>query len=171
MAAHAASHGISVTRRMPASSFLISSSEPSSDFIMSSFPLLDFGTDKDPGELKLPHCQSVPLCQLLKAEKGRYYPLLDHSVQLAIDICDCIYTFHRVGYLHRDLHSMNNLFLPPGKAENTECAKYPRIVGFAGGRENHHDAFTHGPEGLPTLITIRNLFGVRHAIARSLTTI
>jgi hypothetical protein len=82
---------------MPATFFLISSSESSSEFIIFSFSLLDFGANKDLGELKLPHCESVPLCQLLKAEKGRYDPLLDHSFQLAFDICDYIYTFHKAG--------------------------------------------------------------------------
>ncbi|EXL66196.1 serine/threonine protein kinase [Fusarium oxysporum f. sp. conglutinans race 2 54008] len=102
-------------------------------------------------DLPQPEAQPVTLYRLLGAEKGRYRPLLDHRFQLAFDICECIYTFHRVGWLHRNLHSMNVLFFPSKKAENTEWAKHPRIVGFAGGRENHPDAFTHGPDENPHL--------------------
>jgi serine/threonine protein kinase len=99
--------------------------------------------------LPQPEAQQVTLYQLIRAEKGRYRPLLDHRFQLAFDICECIYAFHRVGWLHRNLHSMNVLFFPSKEAENTAWAQHPRIVGFAGGRENYLDAFTHGPEEDP----------------------
>ncbi|KAF4459116.1 kinase domain-containing [Fusarium albosuccineum] len=101
--------------------------------------------------LPRPDAQPVTLHRLLSAEKGRYRPLLDHRFRLASDICECIYTFHKVGWLHRNLHSMNVLFFPPKNAENTEWARDPRVVGFAGGRENHLDAFTHGPDENPNL--------------------
>lgn len=78
--------------------------------------------------------------------KSSYRPPLEYRFRLAFDICQCIYTFHKVGWLHRNLHSMNILFFPPEGAENAKWAKEPRIFGFAGSRENRLDSFTHGPD-------------------------
>ncbi|KAH7117524.1 kinase domain-containing protein [Dactylonectria macrodidyma] len=88
----------------------------------------------------------VTLHRLLNAPRGRYRPVLEYRFRLAFDICQCIYTFHKVGWLHRSLHSMNVLFFPLQEAEDVEYAKEPRIVGFAGSRENRLDSFTYGPE-------------------------
>ncbi|KAM6513261.1 hypothetical protein FALCPG4_015708 [Fusarium falciforme] len=87
----------------------------------------------------------VTLHRLLSAPRGRYRPVLEYRFRLAFDICQCIYTFHKVGWLHRSLHSMNVLFFPLQEAEDVEYAKEPRIIGFAGSRENRLDSFTYGP--------------------------
>jgi len=90
--------------------------------------------------------QPVTLHRLLSAAKSPFRPLLEYRFRLAFDICRCIYTFHKIGWLHRNLHSMNVLFFPPEGAKNAELAKEPRILGFARSRENRLDSFTHGPE-------------------------
>ncbi len=88
--------------------------------------------------------QPVTLHKLLGAG-STHRPPLELRFQLAFDICQCIYTFHKVGWLHRNLHSMNVLFFPPKEAENVEWAREPRIFGFAGSRENRLDTFSYGP--------------------------
>ncbi|EJP61143.1 protein kinase domain-containing protein [Beauveria bassiana ARSEF 2860] len=93
----------------------------------------------------------VTLHQLLKAPKGMYRPLLEQRFRLAADICRCIYKFHQVGRLHRNLHSMNVLFFPREKTENAKWATEPRILGFASSRENDSDAFTCGPDDIGQL--------------------
>ncbi|KAM6513272.1 hypothetical protein FALCPG4_015715 [Fusarium falciforme] len=97
-------------------------------------------------DLPLQGTQPVTLHGLLSAARSPYRPLLEYRFQLAFDICQCIYTFHKVGWLHRNLHSMNVLFFPPKGAKNAEWAKEPRILGFAGSRENQLDAVTLGPD-------------------------
>lgn len=97
-------------------------------------------------ELPLPREKLFTLHQLLSAPKSPYRPLLECRFQLAFDICQCIFTFHKVGWLHRNLHSMNILFFPSDGAEKAQWAKKPRIVGFAGSRESALNSFTHGPE-------------------------
>ncbi|GAB1319486.1 hypothetical protein MFIFM68171_09696 [Madurella fahalii] len=92
-----------------------------------------------------PGTQPVTLHRLLDAEDPPH-TLLEYRFRLAFDICRCIYTFHRVGWLHRNLHSMNVLFFPPNGAKKAEWAKEPRILGFAGSRENQLDSHTHGPD-------------------------
>ncbi|KAK4210546.1 kinase-like domain-containing protein [Rhypophila decipiens] len=89
--------------------------------------------------------QPVTLHRLLEAENP-CYPLLENRFRLAFDICQCIYMFHKVGWLHRNLHSINVLFFPPKGAEKAEWAKEPRILGFTGSRENQLDSHTHGPD-------------------------
>lgn len=98
-----------------------------------------------------PEVQPITLYQLLRANKGRYRPLLNHRFQLASNVCKCIYTFHKVSWLHRNLHSINVLFFPPKEAEDTEWAKQPQIIGFTGSQENHLNAFTYGPDENPYL--------------------
>jgi serine/threonine protein kinase len=88
--------------------------------------------------------QPVTLHKLLSAGKT-HRPPLELRFRLAFDICECIYMFHKVGWLHRNLHSMNVLFFPPKEAENVEWARDPRIFGFAGSRENRLDSFSYGP--------------------------
>lgn len=78
----------------------------------------------------------VTLHQLLRAPKSAYRPLLEQRFRLAADICRCIYTFHKVGWLHRNFHSMNVLFFPREGTENAKWATEPRILGFASSREN-----------------------------------
>lgn len=95
--------------------------------------------------LPTPGTQQITLHGLLSA-KGLYRPLLEYRFRLAFEICKCIYTLHKVGWLHRNLHSMNVLFSPPEGAENVEWAKNPKILGFASSRENRLDSFTHGPD-------------------------
>ncbi|KAK4221300.1 kinase-like domain-containing protein [Podospora fimiseda] len=95
-----------------------------------------------------PRTQPVSLHMLLNSKEVSY-PLLDYRFRLAFDICQCIYTFHKVGWLHRNLHSMNILFFPPEgvkDAERVEWAKDPRILGFAGSRENQPNSYTHEPD-------------------------
>jgi len=89
--------------------------------------------------------QPITLHGLLRKGKS-YCPLLEDRFRLASDICKCIYTFHKVGWLHRNLHSMNVVFFRRDGAGNAEWAKEPRILGFARSRENHRDSFTHGPD-------------------------
>ncbi|KAJ3486614.1 hypothetical protein NLG97_g6578 [Lecanicillium saksenae] len=93
----------------------------------------------------------VTLHQLLRAPKSPYRPLLEQRFCLAADICRCIYTFHKVGWLHRNLHSMNVLFFPLERTENTKWATEPRILGFANSRENQSDVFTCGPDEIGRL--------------------
>ncbi|KAK4195868.1 hypothetical protein QBC40DRAFT_315075 [Triangularia verruculosa] len=92
-----------------------------------------------------PGTQPVTLHRLLDTENPPHI-LLEYRFRLAFDICQCIYTFHKVGWLHRNLHSMNVLFFPRKGAEKAEWAKEPRILGFAGSRENQLDSHTHGPD-------------------------
>lgn len=102
-------------------------------------PALGFVYDIPPGT------QPVTLHRLLDTEAPPN-TLLEYRFRLAFDICRYIYTFHKVGWLHRNLHSMNVLFFPPKGAEKAEWAKEPRILGFAGSRENQIDSHTHGPD-------------------------
>ena len=90
--------------------------------------------------------QPVTLYGLLNAPKSSYRPLLEYRFRLAFDICRCIHTFHKVGWVHRNLHSMNVLFFSPEAAQNAELAREPRVLGFAGSRENQFDSITHGPD-------------------------
>ncbi|XWX01595.1 hypothetical protein V2A60_009623 [Cordyceps javanica] len=90
--------------------------------------------------------QPVTLHQLLRAPKGLYRPLLEQRFRLAADICRCVYTFHQVGWLHRNLHSMNVLFCPREGTPNAKRATEPRILGFGSSRQNRPDAFTSGPD-------------------------
>lgn len=96
--------------------------------------------------LPFPRAQPVTLYGLLSAARSPYRPLLEYRFRLAFDICQCIYTFHKVGWLHRSLHSMNILFFPPEGAQKAEWAKEPRILGFSRSRENRLDSFTDGPD-------------------------
>lgn len=79
-------------------------------------------------------------------EGRRYLPSLEDRLRLAVDICRCIYTFHKIGWLHRNLHSMNVLFFPQDGIKDAKWAQEPRILGFAYGRENAIDSFTNGPD-------------------------
>lgn len=72
-----------------------------------------------------------------------HLPSLDDRFKLALDICRCIYNFHKAGWLHRNLHSKNILFFPANKAEWTN---EPWIVGFSRSRESKPHSFTHGPQ-------------------------
>jgi hypothetical protein len=100
-----------------------------------------------------PETRPVTLHGLLSKPKGNvkneakfYRPPLEFRFRLAFDICQCIYTFNEVGWLHRNLHSMNVLFFQPEGAENAGWAKEPRILGFAGSRENQLGSFTNRPD-------------------------
>ena len=88
----------------------------------------------------------ITLHGLLSATKSPYRPLLEYRFRLAFDICRCIYTFHKVGWLHRNLHSKNVLFFPQEGTKNTEWAQEPRILGFSRSREKRLDSFTYGPD-------------------------
>lgn len=96
--------------------------------------------------LPQPGARHCTLYQLLSG-KG-YRPPLEYRFRLAYDICNAIHTFHKIGWLHRNLHSMNILFFPPDDTDKCEWAKEPRILGFAGSRESQLDAFTNGPDDL-----------------------
>lgn len=74
--------------------------------------------------------------------------MLEHRFRLAFDLCRCIHTFHKVGWLHRNLHSMNVLFFPHEATSNADWAKDPRILGFARSRQTWIDAFTDGPNDI-----------------------
>jgi hypothetical protein len=95
--------------------------------------------------LPFPGMQPITLHGLLGKDKT-YCPLLEDRFRLAFDICQCIYTFHKVGWLHRNLHSLNVMLFPREGAANAEWAKESRIVGFAGGRDNQLNSYTHGPD-------------------------
>ena len=92
----------------------------------------------------LPETRPITLHALLRSQRDR--PLLERRFRLAFDICRCVHTFHRVGWLHRNLHSKNILFFVPAGGNNAEWVKEPRILGFAGSRENQLASFTNGPD-------------------------
>jgi hypothetical protein len=87
--------------------------------------------------------QPVTLHRLLSSSDR---PPLEYRFRLAFNICRFINTFHEVGWLHCNLHSMNLLLFPPEGAENAGWVGEPRILGFVGSRENHHSSFTLGPD-------------------------
>ncbi|KAI1128865.1 kinase domain-containing protein [Nemania abortiva] len=91
-----------------------------------------------------PNTKPITLYSILSSENDR--PLLERRFRLAFDICHCIYTFHIVGWLHRNLHPMNVLFFVPDGEDDAEWAKEPRILGFAGSRENELASFSSGPD-------------------------
>ncbi|CZR68797.1 uncharacterized protein PAC_18697 [Phialocephala subalpina] len=101
-------------------------------------------------DLPASEAQAVTLHSLL-SEKDRYCPLLEHRFRLAFDICRCIYTFHKVRRLHRNLHSKNVLFFPLGGARDAERAREPRILGFAGSRENELNSISEERDGIKEL--------------------
>ena len=90
--------------------------------------------------------EPITLHGLLSAPRSPYRPLLEYRFQLAFDICHSIYSFHKVGWLHRKLHSMNVLFFKSKETDQAEWARAPRIIGFASGRENRLDSFSNGPD-------------------------
>lgn len=91
-----------------------------------------------------PNTKPKTLHSLLSSRNDR--PLLERRFRLAFDICHCVYTFHMVGWLHRNLHSKNVLFFVPDGGDDAEWAKEPRILGFAGSRETELASFSNGPD-------------------------
>ncbi|KFA80177.1 hypothetical protein S40288_09977 [Stachybotrys chartarum IBT 40288] len=87
----------------------------------------------------------VTLHWLLDEGKHRCPPL-EQRFQLAHDICQCIHTFHKIGWLHRNLHSKNIMFFPPKEANDCGWVRDPRILGFGASRENDFSSYTDGPE-------------------------
>lgn len=85
----------------------------------------------------------MTLNQLLQP---RYRPLLEDRFSLARDVCHSLYKFHQLGWLHRNIHSENIVFvLSEGPAEN-KAAKKPHFLGFSRSRETRLDAFTRGAD-------------------------
>ncbi|CAH0057454.1 unnamed protein product [Clonostachys solani] len=77
---------------------------------------------------------------------GVYRPPLEDRFRLAKDICERIHTVHKVGWVHCNINPFNVLFFPQEPAIESECAKSPRIFGFAGSRESKLDSITLGPD-------------------------
>lgn len=79
-----------------------------------------------------------------KTRDKRFRPLLELRFKLAFDVCECIQTLHEVGWLHRNVHSMNILFLPPEGARDFQIAQKPWMLGLGASRENRTGTFTQG---------------------------
>lgn len=80
-----------------------------------------------------------------------YRPLFELRFKLAYDLCQFICTFHEIGWLHRNLHSMNVVFFPESGVDNDKVASEPRIMGLGASREGSIDAFTQGHDGFGEL--------------------
>lgn len=81
-----------------------------------------------------------------KGSEKKYRPLLEDRFRLAKDLCHSLYMFHRLGWLHRNIHSENVVFVLSEGAADSEAARKPYFLGFSGSRQMKLDAFTRGAD-------------------------
>lgn len=76
----------------------------------------------------------------------RYRPLLEDRFRLARDLCHILYKFHQLGWLHRNIHSENVVFVLSEGTADRDAAREPHFLGFSRSRETDPDAFTRGAD-------------------------
>jgi serine/threonine protein kinase len=88
-------------------------------------------------------CEPVSLNSWINSTKQLVYqPPLERKFKLALTIANAVHEFHSVGWMHKNLNSLNIAFFPPKERPNLQLASEPYIIGFHHSRRDDPYTFT-----------------------------
>lgn len=80
-----------------------------------------------------------------QTESRLHQPSLTMKFDLAIKLVDCVLSFHKAGWLHKNICSFNLMCFPDVFPTKAASITHPWMIGFNYSRLNHKTAFTEGP--------------------------